>query len=75
LIKEQIEALARRELAALVLRLDTGFAPAKPRAVPPLLQFLNDVLHRIPFPTPLSVATSGPILNRGALHTEARRKR
>ena len=45
-VEEEIDALARRELAASVLRRDSGFfAAAQPRALAPFFELLENVLH------------------------------
>src|SRR6202011_5818479 len=46
LVEQQFESLARRELAALVLRLDTALAAAHARVGAPRLELFENVLHR-----------------------------
>ena len=45
LVHEQLEALTRGELAALVLRLDARLAAAGPRRLAAFFQFVDDVFH------------------------------
>src|SRR5262249_3157811 len=52
LVEQQLEPLARGELAALVLRLDAVLAAAHARMRPPPLEFFENVLHRAPNPAP-----------------------
>src|SRR5438552_18269661 len=44
-VHQQFHALARGELAALVLRVDAGLAAAQSRAGAPRLKLVDDVLH------------------------------
>ena len=46
LVEQQFDALARGQFAALVLGLDAALAAAQPRLVPPLLQPVENVLHK-----------------------------
>ena len=50
LVHQQFDALARGELAALVLRLDALLAAAAARAGAPLLELVEDILHVPPAP-------------------------
>ena len=50
LVHEQVDALARGELAALVLGIDARLAAAEARLRPPPLQFLQHFLHVTPVP-------------------------
>src|SRR5262249_50190242 len=45
LVHEELHALARRELAALVLRLDARRSASGPGAGAPLLKLVENVLH------------------------------
>ena len=45
LVHQELDALARGELAALVLRLDARLAAAEPRAGAPGFELVEDVLH------------------------------
>jgi hypothetical protein len=54
LVHEQVDALARGELAALVLRLDTRAAAALPRPGAPLFELVDDLFHRWPARMPES---------------------
>ncbi len=44
-VHEQLDALARGQLAALVLRLDALLAAAAARAVAPLFELVENVFH------------------------------
>src|SRR5260370_3185285 len=44
-VHQEFHALARGELAALVLRVDAGLAPAQSRAGAARLKLVDDVLH------------------------------
>jgi hypothetical protein len=46
-VQEQIDAFARRQLAALVLHLDTRLSPAEPCPGPSLFKSLQNVLHAV----------------------------
>src|SRR5215469_5471405 len=46
LVHQELDALACRQLAALVLRLDAHLATAEPRVVAPHLELFEDILHR-----------------------------
>src|SRR5262249_15932041 len=48
LVEQKLDALARGQLAAGVLRLDALFAAAKPGTGAPLLKGVQDVLHLFP---------------------------
>ncbi len=48
LVHEELDALARGQFAALVLRLDAPPAAAAARAVAPLFELVDDVLHCLP---------------------------
>ena len=48
LVEQQLDALARGQLAARVLGVDALLAAAQPRLRPPLLQLLEDFLHAAP---------------------------
>ena len=45
LVREELEALARGELAALVLRCDARLAASRPRPRPALFQLFQNVFH------------------------------
>src|SRR6185312_6040192 len=45
LVEQEFDALARGQLAALVLGLDAGLAAAQARLLAPLLQPVEDVFH------------------------------
>ena len=46
LVEEHLDALARRQLAALVLRRDALRAAALPRLLAPLLELVQNLAHR-----------------------------
>jgi hypothetical protein len=46
-VEEQLDALARRQLAAGMLRRDAGLAAAQPRTVTPLFELLKDVMANV----------------------------
>jgi len=48
LVHEEFDALARRQFAALVLRFDAAGAAATARAVAPLVELVEDILHVLP---------------------------
>ena len=51
LVEKQLDALARRQLATLVLCLDTCLSAAQAGVLAPLLEFVEDVFHGVePFP-------------------------
>jgi len=45
LVEQQLDALARRELAAAVLRFDALVAAAEARRIAPLFETVDDMLH------------------------------
>ena len=45
LVDQQFDALARGQLAALVLRIDARLPAAEPRVLTPHLQLFQDVFH------------------------------
>ena len=49
LVQQQLDALARGQLAALVLRLDARLPAAEAGLLAPLFQLVEDVLHAGPF--------------------------
>ena len=48
LVHEELDALARSQLAAGVLRIDAACATTAPRAVAPLVEPVEDILHALP---------------------------
>src|SRR5258708_30370766 len=60
LVHQKLHALARGELAALVLRLDAGRAAAGARAGTTLRELLYDVLHGSTLPCPSSLIVAPP---------------
>jgi hypothetical protein len=51
LVEQQFDALARGQLAALVLGVDARLAAAEAGLLPALLQFVEDVFHFEPLPS------------------------
>jgi hypothetical protein len=47
LVEQKLDAFARGKLAALVLSLNARLAAAEAGLLPTLLEFIEDVLHRI----------------------------
>ena len=59
-VEQEVEALARRELAALVLRLDARGAAPGPRPVAADFKLFQDFLHsRSPDDAPMTVNSMG----------------
>ena len=74
-VEQQFDALARGELAALVLGLDAGLAAAQPRLVPPLLQLVEDIFHE-PLPCAIVFRNRAKGIPRRAIRCRPdRRKR
>ena len=44
-VEQQLDALARRELAPPMLRVDALLSAAKPRRIAPFFQSVDNVLH------------------------------
>jgi hypothetical protein len=55
LVEQQLDALAGRQLAALVLRLDARHAATQAGLLAALFQPVEDVLHAGPFENPLGL--------------------
>ena len=55
LVEQELDALARGQLAALVLRLDTRRTAAQAGLLAALFQLVEDVLHAGPFENPLGL--------------------
>ena len=68
-VEQEVEALARRELAALVLGLDTGGAAPCPRPVAADFKLFQDFLHsRSPCDGPKTVNSMGLRVTQMASH-------